>query len=115
MPNGSLILDTPGMRELQLWDVEEGMETAFEDIEALAAQCYFSDCKHKTEPRCAVRESLDSGALEAGRYENYLKMQGELNHLARRQDQFAQRVEKNRWKKLSKNAQERSRAKRSGK
>jgi ribosome biogenesis GTPase len=115
MPNGSLILDTPGMRELQLWDAEEGVETTFEDIEELAAQCYFSDCKHETEPRCAVRESLESGALDAGRFENYLKMQRELNHLARRQDQFAQRVERNRWKKLSKLAEERSRAKRSGK
>jgi len=115
MPNGSLVLDTPGMRELQLWDIEEGVETTFEEIEELAAQCYFSDCKHQTEPRCAVREALESGALDAGRFENYLKMQRELDHLARRQDQLAQRIEKNRWKKLSKMAEERSRSKRSGK
>src|SRR5262249_2784977 len=115
MPNGSLVLDTPGMRELQLWDVEEGVETTFEDIEDLAAQCHFSDCKHQTEPRCAVREALESGALDAGRFENYLKMQRELDHLARRQDQFAQRVERNRWKKLSKLAEERAKSKRSGK
>jgi len=114
-PNGSMVLDTPGMRELQLWDVEEGVETAFEEIEELAAQCHFSDCKHQTEPRCAVLEALESGALDAARFENYLKMRRELDHLARRQDQLAQRIEKNRWKKLSKLAEERSKSKRSGK
>jgi ribosome biogenesis GTPase / thiamine phosphate phosphatase len=103
------------MRELQLWDVEEGVETAFEDIEELAAQCRFSDCQHQTEPQCAVREALESGALDASRFENYLKMRRELEHLARRQDQLAQRIEKNRWKKLSKMAEERSKLKRGGK
>ncbi|MGE0128027.1 MAG: ribosome small subunit-dependent GTPase A [Blastocatellales bacterium] len=115
MPNGSLVLDTPGMRELQLWDVEEGVETTFEDIEELAAKCHFSDCKHQTEPRCAVREALETGALAQERFENYLKMQQELAYLARRQDEFLQRAEKNRWKKLSKLAEERSRGKREGK
>jgi ribosome biogenesis GTPase / thiamine phosphate phosphatase len=115
MPNGSLILDTPGMRELQLWDVEEGMETTFEEIGELAARCYFSDCDHQTEPRCAVREALESGALDAGRFENYLRMRRELDYLARRQDQLGQRIEKDRWKKLSKMARERSKSKRSGK
>jgi ribosome biogenesis GTPase len=114
-PSGALVLDTPGMRELQLWDVEEGVEAAFEDIEELAAKCHFSDCQHQTEPRCAVREALESGALDAARFENYLKMRRELEHLARRQDQLAQRIEKNRWKKLSKMAEERSKSKRSGK
>jgi ribosome biogenesis GTPase / thiamine phosphate phosphatase len=115
LPNGALVLDTPGMRELQLWDVEEGVETAFEDIEELAAHCHFSDCQHQTEPRCAVRDALESGALDAARFENYLKMRRELDHLARRQDQLAQRIEKNRWKKLSKMAEDRSKSKRSGK
>jgi ribosome biogenesis GTPase / thiamine phosphate phosphatase len=115
LPNGALVLDTPGMRELQLWDVEEGVETAFEDIEELAAHCHFSDCRHQTEPRCAVRDALESGELDAARFENYLKMRRELDHLARRQDQLAQRIEKNRWKKLSKMAEERSKSKRGGK
>ncbi len=115
MPNGSLVLDTPGMRELQLWDVEEGVETTFEDVEELAAQCQFSDCRHQTEPRCAVRQAMETGALDAARFENYLKMQRELDHLSRRQDQLAQRIEKNRWKKLSKMAEERSKMKRGGK
>jgi ribosome biogenesis GTPase len=111
-PSGALVLDTPGMRELQLWDVGEGVETAFDDIEELATHCHFSDCQHQTEPRCAVREALESGALDAARFENYLKMRRELDHLARRQDQLAQRIEKNRWKKLSKMAEERSKSKR---
>lgn len=115
MSNGSLILDTPGMRELRLWEVEEGLETAFEEIGGLSARCHFSDCKHQTEPRCAVREALESGALDAGRFENYLKMQREVDHLARRQDQLAQRMEKERWKKLSKLAAQKAKSKRSGK
>jgi ribosome biogenesis GTPase len=114
-PGGALVLDTPGMRELQLWDVEEGVETTFDDIEELAAKCRFSDCQHQTEPRCAVREALESGSLDAARFENYLKMRRELEYLGRRQDQLAQRIEKNRWKKLSKMGEERSKSKRSGK
>jgi len=115
MPGGALVLDTPGMRELQLWGADEGIETTFEDIEEIAARCHFNNCQHQTEPRCAVREALEGGTLEAERFENYLKMQKELDHLARRQDQFAQRTERNRWKKLSKEAEERARWKRQGK
>ncbi|HMV82178.1 MAG TPA: ribosome small subunit-dependent GTPase A [Blastocatellia bacterium] len=115
MPNGALVLDTPGMRELQLWDAGEGVETAFEDIEELAARCYFSNCRHQTEPRCAVRAALETGTLDAQRFENYLKLQKELNHLARRQDQFAQRTERNRVKKLTQEGEARARWKRHGK
>ena len=115
MPNGALVLDTPGIRELQLWDVEEGVEATFEDIEAIATKCRFSDCRHQSEPNCAVREALENGTLDQRRFENYLKLQGELDHLARRQDSLAQRNERNRWKKLSRMAEERSKWKRSGK
>ncbi|MBO0722952.1 MAG: ribosome small subunit-dependent GTPase A, partial [Blastocatellia bacterium] len=115
LPDGSLVLDTPGMREFRLWDAEDGMDAAFEEISLLAAQCHFSDCKHQTEPRCAVRDALVSGALEAERFENYQKLQRELNYLAIRQDQLAHRIEKQRWKKLSRAAAERSKSKRGGK
>ena len=115
LPEGGLVLDTPGMRELQLWDVEEGVETAFDDIEALAAQCHFTNCRHESEPRCAVRAAREAGDLDADRLANYLKLQQELAHLARRQDHLAQRAERNRWKKLTREAEERSRSKRSGK
>lgn len=115
MPNGALVLDTPGMRELQLWEADEGIETTFEDIEEIAATCHFTNCKHETEPRCAVRAAIVDGKLDSKRFQNYLSMQRELDHLARRQDQFAQRVEQNKWKKLTKMAEERARWKRQGK
>jgi ribosome biogenesis GTPase len=99
------------MRELQLWDVDEGVEATFDDIEELAANCHFTDCKHQTEPRCAVRAAVEARTLAADRFENYLKLQSELQYLARRQDALAQRTERDRWKKLTKMAEERSRFK----
>lgn len=115
MPNGALVLDTPGMRELQLWDADEGIEATFEDIQTIAVNCHFSDCKHEAEPRCAVRAAVKDGSLAAERLDNYVKMHRELNHLARRQDQFAQRTEKNRVKKLTKIGEQRAKWKRKGK
>jgi ribosome biogenesis GTPase len=115
MPNGGLVLDTPGMRELQLWDSEEGLETTFEDVEGIAQHCYFSDCQHRTEPNCAVQSALEDGSLDPQRFESYLKLQQELGYLARRQDALMQRNERNRWKKLAKMAEERSKWKRGGK
>ena len=115
LPEGGIVLDTPGLRELQLWESEEGVEATFEDIEALALACYFTDCKHRTEPRCAVRAAVENGTIEAERLENYLKLQRELAHLARRQNALAQQNERNKWKKLSRMAEERSKWKRSGK
>ncbi len=115
LPNGALVLDTPGMRELQLWGVEEGVEATFDDIEELAERCHFNDCKHRTEPDCAVLAAIKNGKLDPQRFENYLKLQNELGFLARRQDALAQRNERNRWKKLARLAEERARWKRSGK
>ena len=115
MPNGALVLDTPGMRELQLWDADEGIEATFEDIEEIAANCHFTNCQHETEPRCAVRSAIEDGTLAAERLENYLKLQRELEFLARRQDQFAQRMERNRVKKLTKEGEDRAKWKRQGK
>lgn len=111
LPNGGLVLDTPGMREWQLWDAE-GIETTFDDIEGIAANCFFSDCQHQTEPRCAVRAAVQAGTLDASRFENYLKLQKELHYLALRQDDFARRQQQKKWKKLCKEGQERSRSKR---
>lgn len=85
LPGEGIVLDTPGIRELQLWDVEEGLEEAFEDVEKIAAECRFSDCTHEHEPGCAVQAALESGALEAGRWESYRKLQAELAALAARQ------------------------------
>ena len=85
IPGGGILLDTPGIRELQLWDAGEGLEEAFDDVEELAAKCRFSDCAHEQEPGCAVQEALASGALRAERWESYRKLQRELETLEARQ------------------------------
>lgn len=112
LPQGGLVLDTPGMRELQLWDGEGGLRLAFNDIEALARDCYFSDCRHQDEPGCAIREALKKGGIDAARYQSYEKLQKELNYLARKQDKLSQITEKKRWKKLTRLANQRSKMKR---
>lgn len=112
LPQGGLVLDTPGMRELQLWEAEEGLHLAFEEIEALTRRCYFSDCRHQDEPRCAIREAVAEGVIDAERYSNYEKLQKELNYVARKQDMSAQLAEKKKWKKLSRLASQRARLKR---
>src|SRR5262249_50246128 len=83
LPDGGLIIDTPGMRELQLWDVAQAVLETFDDIETLAAHCYFTDCRHRGEPRCAVAAAEQEGRLAPGRLESYLKLQEELAHLAK--------------------------------
>jgi ribosome biogenesis GTPase / thiamine phosphate phosphatase len=94
LPGGGIVLDTPGMRELQLWDVDEGLQQAFSDVEELAAQCRFSDCGHASEPGCAIRDALETGALRAERWESYLKLQRELAALHVRMDVQARREQK---------------------
>jgi ribosome biogenesis GTPase / thiamine phosphate phosphatase len=112
LPQGGLVLDTPGMRELHLWDGSESLQLAFDDIEALVHSCRFSDCCHKDEPGCAIREALAAGTIDAARYQSYEKLQKELQHVARKQDINAQLTEKKRWKKLSRLASQRGQAKR---
>ncbi|HEY5616919.1 MAG TPA: ribosome small subunit-dependent GTPase A [Vicinamibacterales bacterium] len=89
LPNGGLIIDTPGMRELQLWDVGESVRETFDEIETLAAACRFTDCRHRNEPRCAVKAAVADGSLRSDRLESYLKLQDELVALARQQDERA--------------------------
>jgi ribosome biogenesis GTPase len=84
IPGGGVILDTPGMRELQLWDADLGQ--AFGDVEEIAAQCKFSDCAHDREPGCAVREALADGSLPIERWQSYLKLQRELEALEARRN-----------------------------
>lgn len=74
LPAGGLLLDTPGMRELQLADCEEGIESTFPEITALALQCRFDDCQHDNEPHCAVRQAIDAGTLDQRRLINFLKL-----------------------------------------
>lgn len=112
LPAGGLVLDTPGMRELQLWEGDESLQLVFDDIEALAASCFFSDCQHQDEPRCAVREALVAGTIDAGRYQSYEKLQKELKYVARKKDKVSEILERKKWKKLSRLATERARLKR---
>lgn len=102
LPDGGLIIDTPGMRELQLWHGNEGMGETFEDIEALATECFFKDCSHENEPRCAIKEAMANGSLSEERFSNYRKLQRELLYLERKQDKQAQAAEKEKWKKIHK-------------
>lgn len=107
LPGGSLLIDTPGMRELQIWAGEDStpdsnLHSTFADIEALASQCRFRDCQHQQEPDCAVRQAIEQGELDASRLLNYQKLDRELNYLARKQDQRAQLAEKAKWKQIHK-------------
>nr|WP_299453856.1 ribosome small subunit-dependent GTPase A [uncultured Microscilla sp.] len=79
--NGSILIDTPGMRELQLWESKQGIGQVFTDIEALAQDCHFGDCSHTNEIKCAVLAALDSGELSEERYQSYLKLQKEADYL----------------------------------
>jgi len=102
LPRGGLIIDTPGMRELQLWDVDEAVRESFDDIEILAAGCHFTDCRHSGEPRCAVKAASTDGRLDPARLSSYLGLQQELAVLARQRDERAQLDEKRRTKVASK-------------
>jgi len=86
LPTGGVVIDTPGMREIQMWGDEEGLKRTFDDIEELAEDCRFSNCRHEREPGCAVRKAIEGGVLDAKRFHNYLRLQKELNHLARRKN-----------------------------
>lgn len=96
LPNGGLIIDTPGMRELQLWDVGEAVRETFDDIEVLAAGCHFTDCRHRDEPRCVVKAAVSDGRLATDRLESYLKLQDELGDLARQREERAMLEDKRR-------------------
>lgn len=99
LPGGSILIDTPGMRALALWDADEGMAAAFPEIEELAAECRFSDCTHGHEPGCVVRAAVDRGTVTERRLESYLRLREELDRLAERQDVRA-RAEKKRGEKV---------------
>ena len=96
LPGGGIVIDTPGIRELQLWD-GGGLEDAFADVEELAAECRFNDCSHNSEPGCAVKAALVSGALTRERHASWLKLQRELRAIAIRSDARLRREEKRKW------------------
>ncbi|WP_232699541.1 ribosome small subunit-dependent GTPase A [Brevibacillus daliensis] len=102
LPSGGLMIDTPGMRELQLWDADEGLSDTFTDIEELARNCRFFDCKHDTEPGCAIRSAIEEGSLPEERYKSYQKLQREMAFLARKESKQEQAAQKDRWKQITK-------------
>lgn len=101
LPEGGIIIDTPGMREIQIWEGSEGLSDSFKDVEDFFSRCRFSDCKHDTEPGCAVKEAIDNGELDEERFNNYLKLKKEIKWFEIRKDKKAKSDESKKWKKIS--------------
>jgi ribosome biogenesis GTPase / thiamine phosphate phosphatase len=102
LPGGGIVIDTPGMREIQMWAGEEDLQGTFSDIEELAKGCRFKDCRHNAESGCCVRAAVDEGSLDSGRLESYQKLQKELVYLAAREEGSTRQYEKMRFKKIAK-------------
>ncbi|WP_044639868.1 ribosome small subunit-dependent GTPase A [Risungbinella massiliensis] len=102
VPAGGCLVDTPGMRSLQLWSASTGLSDTYEDILELAKSCKFSNCQHKEEPDCAIQEALEEGILPTERFQSYLKLQRELAHLERKVDKQAAHEAQQKWKKINK-------------
>lgn len=100
LPSGALLVDTPGMRELQLWGIEDGLDGTFPEIAALAKTCRFRDCRHATEPGCAVRAAVEGRALDPARFASWQKLQRELEWLASQKDARARAAREARWKAI---------------
>ena len=96
LDNGVMIIDTPGMRELGMWDVSEGLTDAFADVEKFAGMCKFRDCKHENEPHCAVKRAIKNGELSKTRLESYRKIKSEAKYS---EDSFDYRKQKQQWEK----------------
>ena len=116
LPSGALILDTPGMRELSLWDAEAGVAAAFAEttaqVEEIAQGCRFRDCAHDKEPGCAVQTALADGTLDEERWRSFQKLGRELAHTVRREDPPAASAERKRWATIQKAGRARTKAKR---
>ena len=102
LPKGGIIMDNPGMRELQVMAGEDDLEETFQDIENLAQHCRFSDCQHESEPGCAVKEALDIGKIDHNRYQNYLKLKREIKYIEDKKSKSHTTIEKEKWKDIKK-------------
>jgi ribosome biogenesis GTPase len=111
LPGGGIVIDTPGIRELQLWDAAASgaLEEAFADVEEIAATCRFHDCAHGVEPGCAVRAALADGSLPQERYASWQKLQRELRSIAIRADARLRKEERKRWHQVTRDARARTR------
>lgn len=94
LPEGGVIIDTPGMRELSIWDDGDGISRTFDDIEQWAKQCFFDDCQHGNEKGCAVREAIETGMVDASRLRNYHRMQREIAYQQRKEAEASKRNSK---------------------
>jgi ribosome biogenesis GTPase len=101
LPGGGMIIDTPGLREAQLWEGEDGLGNLFDDIEQLALQCRFTDCAHNTEPGCAIKTAMADGTLDAARFNSYRKLQRELRAIAAKSDARIRIEERRKWKQIA--------------
>lgn len=110
-PTGVIVIDTPGMREIQPWDAGAGIDAAFTDVAAIAARCKFRDCSHTVEPGCAIAPALSDGSLDLVRWQTYLRLQRVTAHEIRRIDRPAQIRQKSEFKKLTKALRQRVREK----
>ena len=106
LPGGGMVIDTPGMREIQMWAGAEDLQGAFQDIDKLAEQCRFKDCTHNLETGCAVTAAVENGDLDPARLESFRKLQKEIASLASRTEYGARRYEKLQWQKVAKWAKE---------
>jgi len=103
LPGGGIVIDTPGMREIQVWGDDRGLKQTFGDIEQLADTCQFKDCQHDTEPGCAIKQALEDGSLDQKRYANYARLQKEQQNLALRKNQKEYRQQTRAWDKKFRN------------
>jgi ribosome biogenesis GTPase len=110
LPDGGLVIDNPGLRELQLWSDESSVDETFADIAELAARCRFRDCRHESEPDCAVQSALADGSLDPERYRSYQKLKRELRYLAGKQDQRIRAAEQARWKQIARQLRARTKS-----
>jgi len=101
LPKGGMIIDTPGLREAQLWKGEEALENLFEDVERVARDCRFNDCEHRSEPGCAIKASIERGEMDPARLESYRKLQQELRAVAARSDARVRSEERRKWKQIA--------------
>ena len=112
LPEGGLLLDTPGIRELALWDDGAGLAAAFSDVEMTAARCRFTDCTHERQPGCAIESAVERGELAADRVAGWHKLILEERHQALERDAVARRAERKRWAVIGRNGAARAREKR---
>jgi ribosome biogenesis GTPase len=110
LPGGALLIDTPGIRSLELLG-DDGLAATYADVETIARECRFRDCTHRTEPGCAVREALADGRIEPRRWAGYEKLRREAAHVARQADRSLREAEQRRWKMISKSVGEHMRRK----